>query len=202
MSTVNWPSLRAFGAANFRFGASTPKSSFVGFFDGQVQSISHLADRLRCTVSMPPCNAADGAEREAFFMGLASTGDWVRLGHLQRLEPRGTLRGTPTVASLAAAGARSLVVSTIPGVTLLSGDPIGASSGQMLLTAFGSHVANGSGLLTMPLVLPLRASLSAATALSWQAPTATFQLASDITEFGYGRRAWQQALELQFTEAY
>lgn len=202
MSTLDWPTLRAFGTAQLRFGASTPKSSFTGFFDGQTQSISHLADRLRCTVTMPPCNAADGATREAFFMEAASAGHWLRLPHLHRREPRGSLRGTPTVASSAAAGARTLLVQTLAGVTLAAGDPLGAASGQLLLAGYAGATANGSGVMTLPLVLPLRASLGAGTALTWSAPTATFQLATDITDFVYGRGAWQQALELQFVEVF
>lgn len=202
MATRDWPAGRAFGARDVRFGARTPKSAFVGFFDGQVQSISHLADRLRCTIVMPPCNADDGAEREAFFMGLAQSGDWVRIAHPHRAEPRGSLRGTPTVASTAAEGAKTVIVQTLPGVTLKSGDPLGAVSGQLLLTAHGGAVANGSGLLQMPLVLPLRAALSSGSALTWQAPTTTFQLAAETLDVGYGRGAWQQALELVFTEAY
>ena len=202
MSTLDWPALRAFGAARFSFGASTPKSAFAGFFDGQVQSISHLADRLRCTVSMTACNAADGATREAFFMEMASAGHWVRLSHLQRSEPRGSLRGSPTVASSGTAGTRTLLVQTVPGVTLVAGDALGAASGQLLLTGYAGGTANGSGVLSLPLVLPLRASLGAGTSLTWAAPTAIFQIDTDVTQFTYGRRAWQHPLELQFSEVF
>lgn len=54
-------------------------------------------------------------------MSLASTGDWVRLGHFLRPVPLGDLRGAPFVFSSAAAGARSLVIQgASTAVNLLS----------------------------------------------------------------------------------
>lgn len=198
-STINWPADRAFAPRRLTWGASTPKSSWTAFFIGRVQSVSHLADRLRCTVTLPPCGPVDAGRREAFFMELASTGNWVRLGHPQRQAPQGTLRGTPTVASNAAAGARTLSVQGLAGDTLLAGDPLGAG-GYLMLTGYAGAVANGSGVLTVPLVLPLRAALSAGAAVTWQAPTTTWQLEPDLLDLGYGRALWQEAVDVPLRE--
>jgi hypothetical protein len=198
-SIVNWPSAAAFQPRALSFGASTPKSAFAGFFTGQIQSIGHLSDRLRCTVTLPPCNAADGQAREAFFLALASTGDWVRMHHLHRTEPLGTLRGLPTVATSALAGARTLQVQTTAGATLIGGDML-STGNQLLMTAYAGATADGAGVIAMPLVLPLALAVSAGASVAWQAPTALFQLASDLAEVGYGRGRWQAVLDLPFVQ--
>lgn len=201
MATLDWPLGRAFEPRRFVFGARTPKSAFTGFFTGQTQSISHLADRLRATVTLAKCEPVEAARREAFFMELASAGHWVRLGHLQRPEPLGSLRGAPTVAVGTADGGRAITVQSVAGATLAPGDPLGVP-GQLLLTGYAGAVANGGGLLVVPLVLPLRVDVAVGAAVTWQAPTTTFQLAADSLDFAYGRQAWQDELELSFVEVY
>lgn len=123
MATQDWPSDRAFMGAEVRPGADVSKSTFRGFYTGNRGTTSHLADRLTCEVLLPPCkDRADAARREAFFMGLVSTGDWVRFGMLYRREPLGTMRGSPTVNGAVAAGARSLVLAGVKsGANLLLG---------------------------------------------------------------------------------
>lgn len=201
MATVNWPTDRAFQPDRVKIGASTPKSAWSAFFTGQTQSISHLADRLQCTVTLPPCTQADAGLRESFFMSLASTGDWVRLGLKQRPVPLGTLRGSPTVQADAAAGARTISVQTTAGATLLGGDALGVN-GQLLLATYAGATANGSGVMSLSLVLPLRAALTAGDALTWNSPTATWQLASDQIDFDYYSFQMQDGLEIPLREVY
>ena len=199
MAIINWPSADSFIPRQLAFGASTPKSAFVSFFTGAVQSVGHLSDRLRCVITLPPCDPAAGQEREAFFIGLASTGDWVRIAHLHRAEPLGTLRGLPTAAAAAAAGARTLQVQTTPGATLVGGDMLGTGS-QLLMVAYGGCTANGSGVATVPLALPLQAAVSSGATVTWSAPTGQFQLAADAPMATYGRSRWQGVLELPFQQ--
>lgn len=200
MAVLDLPSGPGFGVAGIVFSPTTPKAAWVSPFTGQVQSISHLGDRLRATVRFRACAPADGARREAFFVGMASAGDWVRLPHW-RTAPYGTLRGSPTVAASAAAGARTLSVQGVAGDTLLGGDILGAS-GQVLMTGSDGAVANGSGVLTVPLAMPLRKALTAGTAVVWQAPTGTFQLGDDQLGHTIGRAGWHAPLEVSFIEAY
>lgn len=200
MAVIDLPSGPGFGVAQIVFNPTSPKAAWQALFTGQVQSISHLGDRLRATVRFRPCAPADGAVREAFFTGLLSTGDFVRLSHWRTL-PNGTLRGTPTVGAAAAAGARTLTVQTTAGATLLGGDMLG-SNGQLLMTGHAGGTANGSGVLSMPLALPLRAALGLGAALTWQAPTGNFQLADAELGHVIGRAGWHAPLEVTFVEAY
>lgn len=112
MATIDWPTtLRGFYPSRMTWGASTPKTSWASPYSGQVQSISHAGDRLRCVIDLPPLkDPAAAAVREAFFMAAYSSGDWLRVPHFLRSVPRGTLRGSPFVATPAAAGARSLQI--------------------------------------------------------------------------------------------
>lgn len=202
MSILAWPSERCFGPKAFTWGASTPKSGYGSFFSGQTQSVSHLADRLRATVTLAPCSPLEGARREAFFMEVISAGHWLSVHHLERPNPNGTLRGTPTVAVTAAAGARTLQVQGEVGDTLLAGDPLGADGGLLLLTGYAGAVADGAGVLTVPLVLPLRQQLTAGAGLTWLQPVAHFQIPANQSAFQYGRAAWQAALDLTLVEVY
>ncbi len=200
MAILNLPSGAAFGVAGIVFSPTTPKAAWVSPFTGQVQSISHLGDRLRATVRFRACSPAAGAQRESFFVGMASSGDWVRLPHW-RTAPYGTLRGTPTVAASAAAGARTLSVQGVAGDTLLGGDVLG-TAGQLLMTGSDGAVANGSGVLTVPLAMPLRQALSSGAAVTWSAPTGTFQLADEQLGHSIGRAGWHAPLEVTFIEAF
>lgn len=201
MATTDWPATAAFEPRRLQLGLSAPKSGWRAFFTGQAQSISHLADRLRLSVTLRPCNPADAALREAFFMGVVSRGDWLRLGLLHRPVPRGTLRGTPTAAATAAAGARTLQVQGVSGDTLLGGDALGNGS-QLLITDYAGAVANGSGVLTVPLSLPLQAAITSGAALTWQAPTTTWQIEVDQLDLSVGRALWQGELELPLKQAF
>jgi len=201
MTTVTWPADRAFGTRACSVGAFTAKSRFAGFFDGHSQTLAHNANRLLFTLTLPPCNAADGARREAFFLSLTTSGDWVRLAHPHRSEPRGTMRGTPVVETAALAAARTLRIQGIAGDTLEAGDVLGVD-GQLLIVGYAGAVANGSGLLIVPLAVPLRAAIDDVEAVTWQAPTTTFELLTDTAELDYGRGAWQREIELAFGEAF
>jgi hypothetical protein len=201
MSTVNWPSAHHFEPRDFSVGLRVPKSGFTGFYTLQSTTLSHLADRLQMTLQLRACRPEQGAEREAFINGLVSSGDWVRMGHPSRQVPRGTLRGTPTVAANAAAGARSFTLNGTPGETLLAADMLSVAD-QLLPVAYAGAVVAGGGTATVPLQLPLRVALTAGQAITWNTPTGLWQLAADQIDLGYMRGHWQQAVSLPFREVF
>lgn len=201
MATQDWPRLPAFQPAEMTWGARVPKSRFTGFFTNNSQTVSHLADRLAVSLRLRPCSPLEAADREAFFTGLASTGDFVRLWHMQRPVPQGSLRGLPTAAAAAAAGARQLQVQTTPAATLLSGDLLGAP-GQLLPVAYGGAVADAAGVMQLPLQMPLRLPVAINAPLAWQQPTGSFELVQTSVDFTYGRGAWQQGFSVSFAERF
>lgn len=201
MATIDWPSTGHFSPRTFTVGARVAKAAWSATFTGQRQSLSHLADRLYATLELRACTPVQGAEREAYLTDLVSAGHWVRLRHFLRAAPRGTLRGTPTVSTDAAAGARSFVLAGSAGATLLAGDVLGVA-GQLLPVAYAGAVVGGGGTVSVPLQIPLRQALTAGASVGWSAPTGTFQLVPDSIDLTYGRAQWQQPLTLLFREVF
>lgn len=202
MSTVDWPAGRHFTPAGLTVGVKASSSSWSAFFTGQTQSVSHDASRLRFSMTLPPCRAAAAAEREAFLMQLVTRGDWVNLGHIVRPVPLGTMRGTPTVSANAAASATAVSIQSTASATLLAGDVLKAN-GQLLVVGYGGGTANGSGVFVdLPLAVPLRKALTAGQSVTWDAPTATFQLVG--SEYGLDYRAplLQMGVTLEFLEVF
>lgn len=192
MATIDWPTTAPYRPSALEWGVRTPRSAWQAHYTGQRQSVSHLADRMHCTIWMPALvNAIQAAEREAFFAEIASAGHWLRLGHFHRRAPLGTLRGAPTVQAAALAGARTLMVQGVAGDTLTGGDMLGVG-GHLLMVGYAGSVANGAGVLTVPLALPLLAPVSLGAALVWSAPTAAFEVLATDSTASYGA-GWTQA---------
>lgn len=112
MAVLDFPTTQGFKGATFSLWVETSERAFKGFFTGNRTQRSNAADRLCCQVTLPPVgNAVQAAAREAFVLGLRSTGDFVRFGMPHRPVPLGTMRGSATVAANVLAGARAISLS-------------------------------------------------------------------------------------------
>jgi hypothetical protein len=125
---------------------------------------------------------ANGGEGEAFFARLAGGVDRVLVPYWMRQVPRGTMRGTPTLAIPAARGDLSLTLTVAAGSTLLAGDMLGL--GGQLFQVFQSCTATGA-LLVVPLVNRVRATIAAGSAVTWQTPTVTCLIPSSFSQRAY-----------------
>lgn len=155
---------------------------FTSPYSGSTQVIDLLGERWAAQLSMPARarRSGAGAAREAFFGQLRGMDGTVALWHLARPVPVGSMRGAPTLASIAAQGAQTLVINTspsTPGATVKAGDMLGCG-GQLFMVA-ADATANGSGQITAATVNRVRAALASATAVVWDRPKTTFRLASD-----------------------
>ncbi|MBJ2155262.1 hypothetical protein [Variovorax sp. IB41] len=140
---------------------------------GSQQVVDRLNDRWSANLTLPARTHDDAAEVEAFRASMRGMTNWVDLYHLVRPEPRGTLRGTPT-AQAAAKGAGVITINTTPGATLLAGDMVGVSG--LLLQAQQKTVANGAGVLVLPIVNRLRFAIVGGAVVTWDRPSAPFRL--------------------------
>lgn len=138
-------------------------------FDGSTEGIEFPGERWAVSLTLPPRRAAAGGEAEAFFARLAGGVERLRLWHVQRPQPRGTMRGSPTLQASVSRGALSLQIATTG--TLEAGDMFGV--GGQLFQAFQACTPSG-GVLTVPLVQRVRAALTAGAAVTWDKPTALF----------------------------
>jgi len=112
-------------------------------------------------------------ELEALFNLLTGGVDKLQLHRMDKPAPRGTMRGSPTLIGSHAQFAATLSVQTTVGATLAAGDFLGVS-GQLLQVA-SACVANGSGVLSVPLVSRLRSTIASGTAVVWDRPSALFR---------------------------
>ena len=150
------------------------------------QVIDLIGDRWMLYITVPGGNHVQGAVLEAWLGQFRGMVNWASLWHPARRVPRGTLRGTPTIHTTAAAGARSVILQAAAAETLYAGDMLG-SDGLLLQTA-SDCTADGSGVITVPLNNALRWDLDATTAVVWDKPTAPFRLMSSSgVEFLRGR---------------
>lgn len=121
MTIRDWPTGAAFKAATFALSLDSSQSTARGFYTGNTQRLGH-ADRLRATLTLPPAiDPAAGGQREAFLLWWKSSGGQVRIPMAHRKYPNGSLRGSPVVATAAAAGARSVALSSCFNSNILSG---------------------------------------------------------------------------------
>lgn len=151
-------------------------------FNGGVEAVEFPGERWAVSLAMPTWGARSpkAALAEAFFARLAGGTERVRLGHALRPVPLGSMRGAPVLAESVVRGALELKITT-PG-SLRAGDLF--KVGGQLFQAF-SDCTSGGGLLTVPLVQRVRASLSAGAAVLWDHPTALFVLPALTAAAGY-----------------
>jgi hypothetical protein len=107
---------------------------------------------------------------EAFLMKLRGGANRLAVWHLLTPAPLGTMRGTPVLASTAAAGAFSCTVTGEDGTTLLRGDRIGLGGQRVMVTA--DAAIDG----VVEFEPALRNAVSGGTAVIWDKPTTTYVL--------------------------
>lgn len=196
MTVYAWPTDAAFKPESIDWALVPNTRTFTSPYTQGVQVVDLLGERWRVNLTLPVSTWASAAAREAFFSRLRGAHQ-VQLWHFARPVPRGTLRGTPTVASSVAQGADQIPVTTTANATLRAGDMIGIGS-QLFMVASDCQ-ANGSGAMTVPVCNRSRASIAAGSAITWDRPKATFRLSSDVVPIGY-RPGITDALSLEFVE--
>lgn len=177
---------------------STNQRSFASPFGGSEKVVDMLNDRWMATVALPKGPQDVMASREAFVNAMRGMANTVMLHHYARPVPRGTMRGSPTLASGAVKFAKELSIQTVPGATLLAGDMVGVS--DLLLQAAQDITADGAGVLVLPIVNRLRKALAGGAAVVWDRPKAPFRLITSGTAFVY-LTGYAEGVSLDFAEA-
>lgn len=186
MTTYAWPTSRAFTPRVFSWGAIDRTGYAESPYTGAVQTTEvPFAYRWRIEMTLPPTTTlADQAEREAFIAKIRRA-HRVGVPHFgfarNGFAPRGTMRGTPTVAGAWPQGATALNATTTgaAGQTIAAGDILGITTAAGVQTvrvvAGNTAPANTLAITFEP---PLRAAVSAGAAIVWDKPTVTCMLAS------------------------
>lgn len=171
MSTVDWPEALIPQTCSLRLRKSG--NLFTSPFNGNSQATDFMSERWMLSVQLAELSRRNSHGLESFLNLLAGGVNRVRGWHFgQRGVPRGTLRGSPTLASAAVQGAQTIVLAGVPnGATLLADDLLQVS-GQLVQCAANAVAAGGQ--ITVQLSNHLRATVGSGAAVQWSRPTADF----------------------------
>lgn len=115
-------------------------------------------------------------ELRAFWNSLRGPAHVLRCWHLFHPEPRGTLRGSPTLSVAAVEGANQITILGGAGSTLLPGDFVGVTLNNSKLQTVEVESATGTGTITATITPPLRRAALVDSTVVWQRPTIDFLL--------------------------
>ena len=139
--------------------------------NGRITTYGLPGARWTCTLTYPA--DAEHITRpalEALLVSLEGGVNRLALPHFGRPYPNGTMRGAPTVAITAAAGAKTISLASANG-TLKAGDILGIG-GQWVMVK--DDTASTAGSMNVNFMPALRAQASAGASVVWNKPTALF----------------------------
>lgn len=196
MATIAFPDFLE-DPAEFALRLVPNQLSNASPYGGSEQVIDKMNDRWYATATVSPRTHDDAADVEAWVASMRGMINVINLYHLQRPQPRGSMRGAPTVQTVAA-GQGALRVNTTAGATLRAGDLLGVSG--MLIQVANFCVADGAGLLIVPLVNRLRKGVAGGSPLAWDRPSAPFRFRVQPEPISY-RPGYSPEVTFDFVEA-
>jgi hypothetical protein len=115
--------------------------------------------------------------------------------------PTGTINQTGVTVSVTALQfATSIILTGCGANTTLKAGDFFSVNGQLIMNP-SDATADGSGVMTLPVITRLRAQATASAVVTLQRPTANFVLDSNSWTSSYGLGA-NQGLGLDFTEVF
>jgi hypothetical protein len=184
MTTYAWPTGRAFVPQHANLRVITNGRANDSAESGATQTVTRPGSRWGWSITMKAMSNAEREDFEGYLVGLSgrehriSTHDW------KHPAPRGncSLTGVTLNASAAQFATSVVLTGCGAGKTLLRGDWIGFSSGQ-LCRVIADAAADGSGVMTVNIRHSLRSALSSSSAVTLDKPTALYILADSTLEF-------------------
>lgn len=200
MTTYAWP--EAWQPSRFEATLVPNDRRFRSPFSQAEQVADLLGERWQFVLTLPPVFPSQQPAREAYLARLRGGAHTISMWHLKRPQPRGTMRGTPTLAAAAAQGADAVSIQGAAGETLYAGDLFGlaAGTGTQLLMVAADVTANGAGVMSVALVNRLRVGAASGAAVTWDRPSVLFRLQGAVPVAyapGVG-----EAIELQLQESW
>lgn len=183
MTTYTYPSTANFALGSFEIGLREAVLVSSGTLSGAIQTQELPGARWVASLGYERQGAAERAEVEAFWNRLQGQINRVALWHLVHPAPRGTMRGTPVLASDVAIRATVATITTTPGATVFSGDMLGI--GGRLVKVVGDATADGAGALLVNFAPCLPDGAAAGSAVVWDKPTATFMSTAPVIMIPY-----------------
>lgn len=164
MSIVTWPAPLMIMAVDY--GIQYDVQSYP-LRSGNVDTFGLPGGRFTATVTFAPDYDADRASVEAMIAALRGGARRLRMPHFGRPIPRGTMRGSPTIAQVPQRGANEIKLNG--SGTLEVGDIIGCMDHWHMVETLTTAVG---GVLTVPVSPSVRFSFPLGAAVVWDRPTA------------------------------
>ena len=144
-------------------------AQFRSPFTGSLQAVSFVGEYWAVSVGFSGEGRvrANSGELEATLMYLAGGVNQVDIFHWARPQPRGTMRGSPVVQTVASRGNDTLMLTVASGATLLAGDLFHAGTQVFMVR---TNCAAVSTTLTVPLVNRVRGTIAEASSVVWDRP--------------------------------
>jgi hypothetical protein len=201
MPIYSIPDSPAHAIARFEWGLRQSVLVNTSKFSGSVERLELPGSRWVATLGHDNELAYEdiAAEREAFWMKVGGPANLVRLWHRIRPIPRGSMRGSPTLASALAQGATSMSIQTTPGATLKHADML--KVGSMLFMCHSPATADGSGVMSVSVTPPARVSAPSGATVEWDKPTGTFMPTGEI-RVPYGDGGAQMPFTIELVEVW
>lgn len=168
--------------------------------NGRITTYGLPGARWTCTLTYPSdSEQITRPALEALLVSLEGGINRLALPHFGRPYPNGTMRGSPTLAITAAAGAKSMSLTAANG-TLRAGDILGVNGQWLMVKDDASSTAGSMNVNFMP---ALRAQATAGTAIVWNRPTALFiPRNSTAGPFPFLAGKHRPGFSVQFVEAF
>lgn len=182
MTTIAWPD--GLEPAQFELALRRATVQFRSPVNGAFDAVDLLAEQWEAQVTFAPQFLRASGALEAFINRLVGGATFVSMHPLHRPEPRGTLRGSPTLASGVAQFASSFTFSgASPGKTLEPGDFFGLDGQWFQVSA--QATASGGGSMTVSTINRARRSIAGGSAVTLVRPTATFAMVDATSKLVY-----------------
>jgi hypothetical protein len=144
------------------------------------------------SLAAPPQTEAGASLWQLLLLQLRGRTNQLALWCLRRPAPLGTMRGSMTLNADATQGdaTLSIIEATQAGKTLLKGDLLGMGTAttQQVVMVTADATADGSGIISVNIEPPMRNTIAAAEAVTWDKPCVLFRRSNSDSNWEYQSR--------------
>jgi hypothetical protein len=205
----DWPFKQGFIPEQMNWGAEARTISSESILSGATQTTGTPGKRWQVGMNLPASSYTDRlvrADVEGFLDRLGGREHRVRLWHMGRKGvngygyPQGTINQTGVTSVAANQFATSISMENCGAYTTLEAGDFFSVNGQLIMNP-AKATASAGGIIVLPLITRLRASMVTGQPVTVVRPTATFVLSSNSWTSGYALGA-NQSMGVDFIEVF
>lgn len=205
MSTIDWPrDHRDFQAESFEMWAPPHVLRTRSVPTNYPKTRELSGTRWACAFVLGGGDWRRRARQSALLESLEGGANRLRMWHLARPRPYGTISGAPVVQAAASAGAKAVSIQTATaGETLEMGDLVGLGVGGPLVKAAARAISAGSPpVMTVALTHGIWADVAVNAPVILIRPTALWVPVGELRTDRYSAGNLAEPIDLQFEEVF